>query len=119
MNPEDMEILERAIQRFTVSAETFKDALEDRRKTGRPITINVHAGGLGTTIVLLILFTILLGFAFIRTQNRLDGLYDRLDAIYMMAPSLRPEKINEHHHPERPPAHVPSAVSGAERPQHH
>lgn len=64
--------------------------------------INVSAGGWATTLVMLIVLSIVGGAIYNRVQTRIDGLYDRLDAIYMMAPHLQPKEKN---HDQRAPVH--------------
>lgn len=98
MTPEDTRALGDAVKQVADHVEEFKRANRDVLKNSMPIRINVNAGGYGTTLTLLILLSIILGFAYSRTQARLDGLYDRIDAIYMMAPQLQPA----HTPPEHP-----------------
>lgn len=98
MTPEDTQALGDAVKQVADHVEEFKRANHDVLKNSMPIRINVNAGGYGTTLTLLILLSIILGFAYIRIQARIDGLYDRIDAIYMMAPQLQPA----HTPPEHP-----------------
>jgi len=98
MNPGDKEALNDAVRQVTDYVDKFKSAQRDVLKNSLPIRININAGGFGAAITVLIFMSVLLGFAYIRTQARLDGLYDRIDAIYMMAPQLQPAHT--------PPEHV-------------
>ena len=100
MNPEDKEALEEAVRDVAKYVDQFKSAQRDVLHNSLPVRINVNAGGFGAAIAVLIFMSALVGFAYIRTQTRLDGLYDRLDAIYMMAPQLQREPDHEHHHPD-------------------
>ena len=89
MTPEDTQALGDAVKQVADHVEEFKRANRDVLRNSLPIRINVNAGGFGAAIAVLIFMSALLGFAYIRTQARLDGLYDRIDAIYMMAPQLQ------------------------------
>lgn len=100
MNPEDKATLGEAVRQVAEHVEHFKAAQRDVLRNSLPIRININAGGFGAAITVLIFMSVLLGFAYIRTQSRLDGLYDRLDAIYMMAPQLQKDIPHEHHHPD-------------------
>lgn len=100
MSPGDKEALEAAVRQVAEHVQNFKTAQRDVLKNSLPIRINVNAGGFGAALTVLILFSIILGFTYVRTQTRLDGLYDRLDAIYMMAPQLQQDSTHEHHHPD-------------------
>lgn len=89
MTPEDTQALGDAVKQVADHVKEFKRAHRDVLRNSLPIRINVNAGGFGAAIAVLIFMSALLGFAYIRTQARLDGLYDRIDAIYMMAPQLQ------------------------------
>lgn len=113
MRPEDKDALAHAVQQVADHVEKFKSAQRDVLRNSLPIRINVNAGGFGAALTVLILFSIILGFAYVRTQTRLDGLYDRLDAIYMMAPELQQDTTHEHHHPD--PAPEAPGIDGSSR----
>lgn len=113
MTPEDRETLQDAVRQVGQHVDQFKSAQRDVLKNSLPIRINVNAGGFGAAITVLIFMSVLLGFAYIRTQARLDGLYDRLDAIYMMAPQLQQDTSHEHHHPD--PAPQAPGIDGSTR----
>lgn len=89
MTPEDKESLGDAVKQVADHVDEFKRSIWGMFKNSMPINVNVNAGGYGTTLTLLILLSIILGFAYVRIQARIDGLYDRIDAIYVMAPSLQ------------------------------
>lgn len=89
MTPEDKESLSDAVKQVADHVADFRRSIRGMFKNSMPINVNVNAGGYGTTLTLLILLSIILGFAYVRIQSRIDGLYDRIDAIYMMAPALQ------------------------------
>lgn len=97
MTPEDKESLGDAVKQVADHVDEFKRSIWGMFKNSMPINVHVNAGGYGTTLTLLILLSIILGFAYSRTQARLDGLYDRIDAIYMMAPQLQPSHTPPEH----------------------
>lgn len=100
MTPDDTQALGDAVKQVADHVEEFKRANRDVLKNSMPIRINVNAGGYGTTLTLLILLSIILGFAYVRIQSRIDGLYDRIDAIYMMAPALQQQLSTKDTHHE-------------------
>jgi hypothetical protein len=75
--------------------------LPPRRQSSGNATINVHAGGVGMWIsttccavmfALGIAMAVIGGIAYTSTQQRLDRMQDYINAIYMMAPNLKPKE---------------------------
>jgi hypothetical protein len=75
--------------------------LRPRRTGSGNATINIQAGGVGLWIAvtccavmfaLCIAMVVVGGIAYSSQQQRMDRMQDYLNAIYMMAPSLKPKE---------------------------
>lgn len=89
--------MEDEIQRFERAVARFSEALAASSNTGNQSTITLNAGGVGVWIAVsacAVMLAINLGLVvmLVSHDRKIDDMEHYINAIYMMAPSLKPEK---------------------------
>lgn len=87
----DGEKLAESLEKFCRKAD---ELMSGNRNTAR---IDINAGGTGvwiatTACCVMVAITLFMGLWLVEMSRKVDRMQDHLNAIYMMAPSLKPEK---------------------------
>lgn len=85
------------IQRFERAVARFSEALTVAGNSGNQSTITLNAGGVGVWIAVsacavMLAVNVMLVAVIVSHERKIDDLGDYIHAIYMVAPSLKPEK---------------------------
>lgn len=89
--------LVKVAERFEKASEKLAAALASPTNTGNQSTITLNAGGMGvwiavTACAVMLAVNIMLVAIIVSHERKIDDLGDYIHAIYMVAPSLKPEE---------------------------
>ena len=87
----------KAAERFERASERLATALSAPGNTGNQSTITLNAGGVGvwiavTACAVMLAMNIILVAIIVSHERKIDDLGDYIHAIYMVAPSRKPEE---------------------------
>lgn len=94
---DDMAKLVDVASRFEQASERLAQALVANGNSGNQSTINLNAGGVGVWLAVsacavMLAVNMVLIVLLVNHDRKIDDMEHYINAIYMMAPSLKPEK---------------------------
>lgn len=88
--------MEDDLKRFEAAVDRFAEALSRPANTGNQSTVTISAGGIGVWLsvsacAVMLAVNVALMVILVNHDRKIDDLNHYLNAIYMVAPSLKPE----------------------------